>query len=212
MTGAINMKDKQRRLPGIVQEIADNAADYHGKKMSIGQIEDRIQELNNQLRSQQATYKVDEMNLRNDPRYSHQFAELDGLRRLEQQAFDQVGGSGADARDLKQRYGSLKVLQDVIDRRINVAERQNPSSLYETLGRMSGLADVLTGVMRGDLAKAAGGVVKMQAGRNASKLNNPDFLVGKAFQNKRPGPPPISSGGALSGAGAAATGKALSGQ
>lgn len=182
---------QQRRLPSIVNEIKDNAADYSGQQMTVGQIEDRIQELNNELRSQQSTFKVNEMNLRRDPNYAHKFAEIDALRDLENQA---VGGMDSpDAAALKQRYGSLKVLQDVLDRRINVAERQNPVGLYEGMGRGAGFAKMAQGGVqtlllnpKEGLSNIAEGAALATRGANLQKLNNPDFLIQQAFSKTTP--------------------------
>jgi hypothetical protein len=182
---------QQRRMPGIVNDIKDNAADYSGQTMTVGQIEDRIQELNNELRSQQATFKVNEMNLRRDPNYAHKFAELDALRELESQAFGEM--NSPDAADLKQRYGSLKVLQDVIDRRINVAERQNPVGLYEGMGRGAGFAKMAQGGVqtlllnpKEGLPNIVEGAALATRGTNLQKLNNPDFLISQAFSKTAP--------------------------
>ena len=183
---------QKRRMPGITDEIDQAVSDYQGQQMTVGQIEDRIQELNNQLRSQQAQTKVNETALRRDPKYAHQFAELDGLRQMEKDAFGEL--SGPEAADLKQRYGSLKVLEDVIDRRINVVERQNPAGLYDTASRMEGLADMAKGLLGRDPKQIGAGMVKMRVGQNAAKLNDPNFLISHAFKKTTPRPPTIWNG------------------
>ncbi|HLJ26553.1 MAG TPA: hypothetical protein VKY85_07570 [Candidatus Angelobacter sp.] len=183
---------QKRRLGSAVDDIQDAAADYDGQQMTVAKVEDRIQELNNQLRSQQAQFKVNEMGLRRDPKFAPLYAELDGLRQLESDAFGQL--SGPEAAELKQRYGSLKVLQDVIDRRINVAERQNPAGLYETAGRMQGLGDIAGGIVGREPGRVAAGMVKLRAGQNAAKLNNPDFLIQQAFSKTEPSAPTVWEG------------------
>lgn len=186
INGAVdNMSSIQkRRMASTVDEAKTNAQDYDGKTLTLNDIEDRIQELNNQLRTKQNTFKVNEQALRNDPQYAHQFAELDGLRQLERQSFDAITGPGSAA--LKQRYGSLKVLEDVIDRRIPVVERQNAAGLYETAGRIAGLGDMAGGVVARDFPRVVAGAVKMRAGQNAALMNNPDFLIQQAFKKTTP--------------------------
>lgn len=190
---ANGMTDIQKgRMGPLVDQINNAVADYAGKNMSVGDIETRLQEVNNELRSQQAQFKVNEMNLRNDPRFAYKYAELDGLRQAERQAFDNMTGPGAA--DLKQRYGSLKVMEDVLDRRINVADRANVSKLYETGGRLAGVGDVLKGIGAREPLTMAAGVAKMRMGKNAQQLNDPDFLIQQAFSKTTPRPQPGING------------------
>lgn len=189
----LNLID-QRGNPNYNHKIYKAMDDYQGKNFPLRDINVRIQELNNQLRSQQAQFKVSEMALRHDPKFSALYAELDGLRDIEANALNQLSGPGA--KDLKIRYGAQKVMEDVISRRINVAERAAPVPVFQGLGRMAGLGNVaggtwqtITGHPEIGLPNVIKGGVQIRAGQNAQHLNDPHALIQQAFKSATPRPP-----------------------
>ncbi len=189
----------QRRNPGLVRAISDSAADYQGQRMSVQDIEQRIQELNNELSSEQGKLKVQQDVLRKDPAYAYKFAELDGLRSTLNAALDEITGPGA--RDLKQRYGDLKKLQDVIERSRNVADRQSPVGLFEGAGRIAGAGNMVGGVwstMLGHPAEGmpqfAKGAAEFKIGQNLQKANNRNYMIRQAFQKTVPALSPNAYG------------------
>ncbi len=198
---ADGMTDIQKRRLGVTDEngvddpnhsINKAVGDYQGQTMSLGDINSRIQELNNQLRSQQAQYKVNEMALRRDPKFAPLYAELDGLRQVESDTLDNVSGPGS--KDLKKRYGALKVMEDVISRRIPVAERAAPVPVFQGLGRMAGIGNVAGGTWQTlvggkpevGLPNVVKGLTQIQAGKNAQLLNDPHALIQQAFKAAKP--------------------------
>lgn len=171
---------QQRRLGNNYMDEVDGAVkDYDGKIQSMQQVETRIQELNNELRSQQSQFKVNEMALRRDPRFAWKFAELDGLREIEANGFNELSGPGAA--ELKARYGAQKVMEDVLQRRINVADRANPASLPQSIGRIKGAGKVVKGLATFDLGDVLEGITNLKAGENARLMNDPDYLIQQAF-------------------------------
>lgn len=179
--------------PGAMEDIANRAGQYDGKIQSIDQVERRIQDLNNELRSQQAQYKVNEDALRRDPRYASRFAELDGLRAIEDKAFTDLSGPGSAG--LKQRYGALKTMDDVLQRRVNVADRSAPISLNQAMGRIYGLGRIAKGAVTLSPSDVLEGLVSMKAGENARLYNDPNYLVQQAFSKTLPraaAPKPIA--------------------
>lgn len=185
---------RKKQMGSLADEIQDGAANYDGQVMNVRTIEDRIQELNNELRSQQNTFKVKEAELRNDPKFAGKFAELDGLRELESKAIDSLSGEGLS--DLKQRYGSLKVMQDVVDRRIPVYERQNPVGGIPSVGRIAGAGNLAGGAWETIMGHPSEGVPQMgkgfaqlRMGQNLAKLNDSEFLLQHALTNTEPRTP-----------------------
>lgn len=182
--------------PELLQNIGQAASLYDGKSLPIGEIEQRIQNLNNELRSAQGTFKGNAQAFRNDPAQSFKFAELDALRRLEADTFDGLTGPGAA--DLKARYGALKTVEDALDRRINVAQRQNPTGVFQGVGRMAGGGNVIQGgmnVLKGNVAEGAEqlakGAYQFRVGKNIQQLGDPEIMIQQALRGTEPRSAPV---------------------
>lgn len=178
--------------PGLVGDISDASANYQGARMPMEMVEKRIQELNNELRSAQSTYKVNQDALRNNPQYGYKFAELDALRKIEGDAFNRIAGAGAGR--LKSQYGALKTLQDATDRRIPVIERQAQMKTFEGAGKLFGAANMIGGAVRGSPGEFARGAAEFQIGRNIQKMNDPEFLLRAAMSNTKASNRPFTTG------------------
>lgn len=185
----------QAENPAIIKAISDTADLYRGQRMPISQIEARIQDLNNELRSAQSTFKVNRDALAANPQYAYRFAELNALRSVEANAFNTLSGPGAGA--LKQRYGALKVMQDVADRQVPVIERAAQQRLYGGLGKLvagrdiaAGAWEALTGHMDAAGRRAAEAAAEFQVGRNIQQMNDPEFLLRASLSNTTPRPAP----------------------
>jgi len=185
--------------PNILDAIANTAALYHGQHYNLGDIELRIQNLNNELSSAQSGLKISQDKLANDPQYAYRFAELNGLRDLENSIFNRLNMPGMG--DLKQRYGALKELQNAAERRIPVIERQRDPGLYQGIGAIGGLSSAVIGgvraaggavralsggttdAMQAGLEQAARGALEFKIGRNLQQARDPMFLLRSAMAN-----------------------------
>jgi len=189
---------KGRNRP-LVDSIDNAANDYRGQQMSVADMEQRIEELNNELYAEQSRLKVQQDTLKRDPSYGYKFAELEGLRGALNEALDQITGPGAA--ELKKTYGSLKAMEDILDRSRNVAERPSPVGLFGGLGKMAGVGNLAGGVWQTvtghpetGLPQIAKGGAQAWYGSKAAQLNNRNYLVGEAFRRTTPaGAPPAPS-------------------
>lgn len=169
--------------------------------INVAQIEVRIEELNSRLKAQQGKLKVDEGMLRRDPRYSADFAEIDALRKMQD---DLMTAAGEPVRQLKKEWGALREVQGMIQRNQNVAERASPESLFQGLGRMAGVGNVAGGAaqMARGVVTASGEAVSAGAGNMArgtaqiasakasANANNRSFMLRNALRERQPSPEP----------------------
>jgi hypothetical protein len=180
--------------PSLAKRIQRGADEYAGNQMSMQEIEDRVKELNNQTRAIEARYITDKRAAKQNPGNAYLFAERDALRQLMLDKMNQITGPGAA--DLRQRWGNLNSVEDALSRRIPVADRQSPSTLSDLLAKtygpgkiIGGLIQVGTGVgaLHG-LANIAEGASAIIGAKNAKLMNNPDRLIGHAFEKTNPTP------------------------
>jgi len=179
--------------PTLAASIEKIASTYDNRPLSVADLEERIQSLNDETRGIQARYPNDRAAAMRMPENAPVFAEKQALSNLLASTLDEASGPGAAA--LKQRYGALKQFSDVLDRRKNVYERQNPESLGEQVGNIVGLGQMARGAGRmvgGDLvgggADIAGGVIARKVARAGKMMNDSQFLMRQALAKTTPRP------------------------
>jgi len=179
--------------PALAERINQVADTYENRQLSVAQLEDRLQAINNQTRAIQARYPNDRMAAMQDPENAYVFAEKQSLNNLLTSTLDEAAGPGATA--LKQRYGALKQFSDVLDRRKNVWERQNPESLAEQGGNIYGVGQMARGAGRilfshdiGGLADIGAGYMARKAAQAGKMMNSSEFLLQQAFDKTSPRP------------------------
>lgn len=105
-------------------------------------------------------------------------------------------GQGSGARELARRYGKLMEVEGELQRRANVASRQQPESLSEQMGAWSGAGDIAKGawaVSRGDikgLADIASGHAKREASKFMKEQQTTDALIRRSMAAVRDSPAP----------------------
>jgi hypothetical protein len=187
--------------PALAKRIERAASEYDGASMSLDEIEDRVKELNNQTRAIEAKYVTDKAAAKQSPKNAYLFAERDALKTLLLSKLDEATGPGAA--NLRKRYGNLTSFQDVVSRRIPVAERQAPVTLPGLIGKVYGPAKIAAGTGKllvgnpGGLHDIFEGTVAMKGARDAARLNDPDTLISHAFSKTQPTPQPQLSGPTL---------------
>lgn len=177
--------------PGLVNRIGQVADTYEGRTLSLQDIEERMHELNNETAAIEARYPQQKMAAQSDPQNAYVFAERQALRNLADSKMNELSGPGAN--QLRARYGALKSVEDVIQRRIPVAERQAPESLPSMLTKMWAGAKLATGVATLNPAMAMEGATSLYLRNRLARLNDPNYLTSRAFQQTTPSgpiPPP----------------------
>jgi len=84
--------------------------------------------------------------------------------------------------DLKKTWGALKETQEDVMKRMLVFQRQNPTSLFEGLGKMAGVGDIVKGITTANPLAIVQGVSEISMGRMIKKANDSDELIKRGFK------------------------------
>src|SRR6267142_1310050 len=174
--------DKRTRVqsPELAEKI-QRIADTYRRPITLEEAEDFLQSANNELHSFYAKNKVGQSVAAKDPTTGHIVAEAEGLRAELYKTLNQLTGKNAAA--IKKRYGSLASMEDSMLRRKIVADRQQPTSLSEQIGRWAGAGKLVKGIFTGSLAEAASGIAEAGAAKWLKEQQTTDALIEKAFAN-----------------------------
>jgi hypothetical protein len=178
------MEEQNPTLADRIHKVADT---YEGRQLNLGDIEDRMHELNNETAAIEAKYPAQKMAAQSDPSNAYIFAERQALRNLADSKMNELSGPGAN--QLRARYGALKSVEDVIQRRIPVVERQSPMPISKLMAQLYGVGKIAKGVVTGSLGNIVEGGVTLASQARAAKLNDPDFLTQQAFRKTIPSRP-----------------------
>lgn len=187
--GTITKRFEQQN-PAAAKAIREKADSYR-RTMTMGEAEDFLQDANNELNSHYAKTKVNQRVAARDSATAHTVAEAGALRDQIYGKLDELTGPGAA--DIKQRYGALTTLEDVLQRRVNVAERAAPESLIEQMGKVDaakqvgkGVFKIATGRPLAGAADIVGARQGLKAATAARTANDSNFLISKSFEKTTP--------------------------
>lgn len=184
--------------PSLVKRIGEVADTYEKRAIPLGELEARIQELNNETRAIEARHPADKAAAQAAPENAFVFAERNALRNILDSKIQEL--EGTSAQPLKDRYGALTSIQDVIQRRIPVIERQAPDSLHGILTKAAAGGRIIGGVLTGNPVAVAEGAGAIALQKRSALKNDPNYLTRQAFKKaqtrpawapkERPSPPP----------------------
>lgn len=194
MEGSIPAKLRLEN-PRMADAIAQRAALYRSRPFTIQEAEDLLKTTNAELNSYYAKYPAArQVSATSNPDTAALAAQGDAIRKSLYGNLDQEG-EGMAPTELKRRYGALMNLEDVANRRVNVAARQSPDSLSEQVGKWHAAGQVGRGLIRGvsgDLGGAAMDIGKGVAERSVAKAlkeaNTSDALVKSALKSYKGAP------------------------
>lgn len=174
--------------PKLVARIQATADKYRGK-FPVQKVEELLHTANAQLDNFYAKYPPGQRaTTAGDPLAASLEAQGKGLRKALYEFIDQPG-SGEAAREVNRRYGSLMNLEEEIYRRKNVADRQQPNSLSEQIGKWEaagqaakGLAKGVTGNFPGAAADLASALAKRKMATWLKEQATSNAMVGRAFK------------------------------
>jgi hypothetical protein len=173
--------------PALAQEIERVASTFDKREMSIDEVQQRVTGLNNATRAIEAKFPADKRAAKLDPANAYKFAQRDTLRSLMDQQLERLSGPGAA--ELRKDFGALRSVQDVIQRRTNVANRAAPEALSAILAKAYAASHIVGGVLGGHPLGALTGVASLAAEHRARMLNDPDFLTQQAMKKTQPAQP-----------------------
>lgn len=173
MRDAVDQRTR-RQYPAAAKAIDQRAGTYN-RAMSLREIEDAIQSANNELANWYKRSAADPGTV--SPNIAASKAEVAALRKLLDEKLQSL--TGASTREFKQLYGALRDVEKATARQIFVQARQKGASLYEALGALAAVGDVLSGG-----AGAIKGMARFALGRRLAQLRNPDYLIEQAYHGK----------------------------
>ena len=182
--------------PAKAERVRALAQTYRERPFSLDDAETLLRETNAEL---DAYYDKVPMAQRRsaatNPETAQLVAEAQALRKA---IYDSFGDGSDAAREFQRRYGALMDLEETATRRVNVAERQQPESLSEQIGKVRAARDMAVGTWRllhGDVSGAAD-IAGARAGNEAAKFlkdqQTSDALVRRAFAAFNGKPVPVS--------------------
>jgi len=83
---------------------------------------------------------------------------------------------------LKKKYGSLRQVEEDVLKRLIIFERQNPQGLVESFSKISGVGNILKGLMTASPSEIAKGAGEIALGQLQKRANDADVLVKNAFE------------------------------
>jgi hypothetical protein len=168
--------------PRAVTQILNTAAAYR-KPMPLTQIEALLKDANAELDGFYAKYPGAKRSaLRANPEIAASEAKARALREVLYNALDDEGQGGAP-REIGQRLRALISMEDELYRRQNVADRQQPDSLSQQVGKWTAAGHVARGLVTGNPADVAVGAAEAAASKWVKSQQTTDALIARAFKN-----------------------------
>lgn len=182
--------------PGTVASIK-RIADAYRQRFSLDDAEQLLRETNAELDAYYNKFPMARRQAESaNPEIAHLVAQARELRTAIYSTLDDASQGNA-ARELQRRYGALMEVEETAMRRANVANRQQPESLSEQIGKVRAAADMAKGVWRlghGDLSGAAD-IAGARAGRATAtylkEQQTTDALIRRAMASHKGMPIPV---------------------
>lgn len=175
--------------PAAAAKIEELANTYR-RNFSIAELDDFLGTSNAELASYYAKYPAARTTAQNaNPEIAQNVAEAESLRDVIYKAIDSSGGGDA-AREIKRRYGSLMNMEKEVQRRLNVAARQNPDSLSEQMSKWHAAYQIGKGIVTLSPGEIVGAIASSKVASAIKQANTSDALIANVFRNYKPQPKP----------------------
>ena len=161
------ISDEMRTFDEGNAEKLDKLADKLDTTKDVASANSLLKYINGQLESYfQKFPAARRANLMNNPETAGWEAARAELRNQFLGTLEDAGENGV--RDARLRYGAFDTLQDAVERRVNVADRQKPMSLSRIIGMLGAVPTAGTSLVLGELS---------------NYLNKPDVLIRRGIRN-----------------------------
>jgi hypothetical protein len=178
--------------PAMKNDVA-RVAGFYSRPLTLDQSEKAIEDLNADLQTFYAQAPPGQARLlKSRPDIAAREAVVNELRQQQEAVLTRVTGQGVG--DLKQRYGSLRTLEDATRNRLPIADRQSPFGLGEQVGTTRGLYHTIKGGAQvvgsggaSGYGELAGGIGEIAAARSMRNANTTNALIKSAFERLRSG-------------------------
>jgi len=200
------LHEAQQGVPSAKADLAARKAQSGAYRTTVplARAEAMLRDANSELDAFYAKYpRAQWSTLQTNPETAATFSKAKALRDSVYSALENYG-EGTGARDLNKRYGNLIELEEELQRRKNIADRQQPQSLSEQIGKVSavghgvrGLGKIGFGLMTGSPAEGFSGALDIAQGlaqKSAAKWlkeqQTTNALLTRAFSNYQESPKP----------------------
>jgi hypothetical protein len=170
-----------REFDAAAAEDADKFAEKMARPRTVGEANDTLKYLNARLDSYFAKYPAARSS---DLLKNPETAALEaGRRALRVAMIDKLADLGEKGvADARARWGALEGVGKEVEKRVNVAERQNPNSLLKGITKAGGIGEALGAVLAGHPAIGIPGAATAVAGKLIDRANNPDVLINRGIK------------------------------
>ena len=166
-------------------------ADTYRRPMSLQQAEDYLHHVNAELEAYFNKYPTAQRKaVAKNPDIAGLVAEGESLRSRIYGALDEES-EGKIPAELKRRYGSLLNLEEELYRRKNVADRQQPDSLSQQVGKVRAVGHIARGLFSGNIADTAMGAAEIAAANWLKDQQTTDALIRRSLKNYEGRPAPL---------------------
>lgn len=169
------------KVKGIIAK-----ADTYRNNITLNDAEEALQSVNNDLHAYYAKNKVAQNVAAQDPEFAYVVNEGEALRKQLYAKLDEL--TGEQSAELKKRYGALSNLQKEVTPRKNVIARQNPLTLGEQVGYARAAGNIARDMADFKFGSAVGSAIEFAVPKGIKKLNDPNFLIEKAFSTLEKNP------------------------
>lgn len=169
------------KVKGIIAK-----ADTYRNNITLNDAEEALQSVNNDLHAYYAKNKVAQNVAAQDPEFAYVVNEGEALRKQLYAKLDEL--TGEQSAELKKRYGALSNLQKEVTPRKNVIARQNPLTLGEQVGYARAAGNIARDVADFKFGSAVGSAIEFAVPKGIKKLNDPNFLIERAFSTLEKNP------------------------
>jgi hypothetical protein len=173
--------------PELAAKIEAVAKTYDGRSLTMAQLQQRVSELNNEMRATEAKFVGDKRAAKLSPKNAYKFAERDTMRGIMDDRMNQLSGPGAA--QMRKDYGALRSVEDVMQRRINVVDRAAREPLAAMMAKIYAAGHIVTGLATANPWSVLKGATALAAERRMRLQQDPDYLTQLAFKNTKPSTP-----------------------
>lgn len=200
------LHEAQQGVPSSVSDLTARKAQSSAYRTTVplARAEAMLRDANSELDSFYAKYpRAQWSTLQTNPDTAATYAKARALRDSVYSALENYG-EGTGARSLNKRYGNLIELEEELQRRKNVADRQQPQSLSEQIGKVSAIGHAVRGVGKVALGAATGhaaeglsgaldlaqGAAQGTAAKWLKEQQSTNNLIKRSFANYKESPKP----------------------
>jgi len=177
LAGSPTLLRSDRTASARIQKMAESLTSQ-GKKIGVQDAEKLKQYLNSELSGAFGKFKYSN---------AEQNAKKMMTAEIGKQLDEILSNIPGEFSGLKKKYGALREIEEDALKRLIVFERQNPQGLVDSFSKISGVGNILKGIMTASPADIAKGAGEIALGQIQKKANDADAIIKKVFEKLHKG-------------------------